>query len=92
MNVGSALAGWARHDPDRSAILFEGRRLSYGALDDLAGRVAGALQERGVGPGDRVALHLPNIPEFVACYLGTLRAGAVAVSINPSLTAACPSF
>jgi long-chain acyl-CoA synthetase len=92
MNVGSALAGWARHDPDRSAILFEGRRLSYGALDDLAGRVAGALKERGVGPGDRVALHLPNIPEFVACYLGTLRAGAVAVSVNPSLTAAEVGF
>jgi long-chain acyl-CoA synthetase len=92
MNVSSALRGWARHDPDRPAILFEGRRLSYGALDDLASRVAGALLARGVGPGDRVALHLPNIPEFVACYLGTLRAGAVAVSVNPSLTAAEVGF
>jgi long-chain acyl-CoA synthetase len=86
MNAGSGLTRWARHDPGRLAILFEGRKLSYGQLDDLAGRVSGALRARGVGRGDRVALHLPNIPEFVACYLGTVRAGAIAVSINPSLT------
>jgi long-chain acyl-CoA synthetase len=66
--------------------VFEGRQLSYGQLDDLAGRVSAALRARGVDRGDRVALHLPNIPEFVACYLGIVRAGAIAVSVNPSLT------
>src|SRR5262245_1570546 len=86
MNAGSAPTRWARHDPRRLAILFEGRRLSYGELDGLAGRVSGALRARGVGRGDRVAVHLPNIPEFVVCYLGIVRAGAIAVSINPSLT------
>lgn len=86
MNAGSGLTRWARHDPGRPAILFEGRELSYGELDGLAGRVSGALRARGVGRGDRVAVHLPNIPEFVACYLGIVRAGAVAVSVNPSLT------
>jgi acyl-CoA synthetase (AMP-forming)/AMP-acid ligase II len=80
VNAGSGLTRWARHDPGRPAILFEGRELSYGeldgldGLDGLAGRVSGALRARGVGRGDRVAVHLPNIPEFVACYLGIVRA------------------
>jgi long-chain acyl-CoA synthetase len=92
MNVGAGLAAWARHDPRRTAILFEGRRVSYGELDEQASRVAGALIARGVERGDRVAVHLPNIPEFVACYLGVLRAGAIAVSINPTVTSAEVSF
>ena len=86
MNIASALTPWARYDPGRSAIVFEGRQLSYGELDDLAGRVSAALRARGIGRGDTVALHLPNIPEFIICYLGIVRTGAIAVSINPSLT------
>jgi long-chain acyl-CoA synthetase len=85
MNAGSVLTPWARHDPRRPAIVFEGRQLSYGELDDLAARVSAALRARGIGRGDRVALHLPNTPEFITCYLGIVRTGAIAVSINPSL-------
>ena len=86
MNIASVLTPWARYDPGRPAIVFEGRQLSYGELDDLAGRVSAALRARGIGRGDTVALHLPNIPEFIICYLGIVRTGAIAVSINPSLT------
>ena len=86
MNIASALTPWVRYDPGRSAIVFEGRHLSYGELDDLAGRVSAALQAHGIGRGDTVALHLPNIPEFIICYLGIVRTGAIAVSVNPSLT------
>jgi len=86
MNAASGLTRWARHDPGRLAVLFDGRQLSYGELDGCAGRVSGALRARGVRRGDRVAVHLPNIPEFIVCYLGIVRAGAIAVSINPSLT------
>ena len=86
MNVGSVLTPWARYDPGRSAIAFEGRQLSYGELDDLAGRVSAALRARGIGRGDTIALHLPDIPEFIICYLGIVRADAIAVSVNPSLT------
>ena len=86
MNVASALTPWARYDPGRPAIVFEGRQLSYGELDDLAGRVSAALRARGIGRGDRIALHLPNIPEFIICYLGIVRACAIAVSVNPLLT------
>lgn len=52
----------------------------------LAARAAGALRDRGVGPGDRVALLLPNRPTFVAAYHGALRLGAVVVPINPLLS------
>ena len=86
MNVGSVLTPWVRYDPGRSAIAFEGRQLSYGELDDLAGRVSAALRARGIGRGDTIALHLPDIPEFIICYLGIVRADAIAVSVNPSLT------
>ena len=85
MNIASVLTPWVRHDPGRSAILFEGGQLSYGELDDLAGRVSAALRARGIGRGDTVAVHLPNIPEFIICYLGIVRTGAIAVSVNPSL-------
>jgi long-chain acyl-CoA synthetase len=92
MNAIAPLTRWARYDPGRPAILFEGQQLTYGEVDDISARIGGALRARGVTRGDRVALHMPNIPEFVACYLGALRVGAVAVSINPSLTKAEVSF
>ena len=54
----------ARHYPDKPAILFEDRCLSYRELDHAASRTAHALAKRGVETGDRVALYLPNIPAF----------------------------
>jgi long-chain acyl-CoA synthetase len=72
-------AAWFPHHP---AILFEDRAVSYRELNERAGRLAHALRAHGVGRGDRVALYLPNIPEFAVGYLGALKAGAIAVSIN----------
>jgi len=69
--------------PDRPATIFEGGRLSYRQLRDAANRFAAALVSLGVRPGDRVALQLPNIPQMVIAYYGTLKAGAVAVMTNP---------
>ncbi len=77
------LAQTARRHPDRTAILFYGGRLSYAALDRDANRFANALVRLGIRPGDRVALHLPNCPQFVIGLYGALRAGAVAVAVNP---------
>jgi long-chain acyl-CoA synthetase len=82
MNVAQHVERAARWFPDRPAIVFEGAEISYGALDADAARLANALGAHGVRPGDRVALYLPNIPAFAVCYLATLKAGAVAVSIN----------
>lgn len=72
--------------PTRPALLWNEERIEYAALDALAARAAGALRERGVGRGDRVALVLPNRPAFVAAYHGALRLGAVVVPVNPLMS------
>jgi len=74
-------ASAARH-PDRPALRLADLELSYAQLDDGSARVAGLLRERGVGPGDRVALMLPNVPQFALAYYGALRLGAVVVPMN----------
>ena len=77
------LARQAKRVPDRAALVFYGREVTFAELDDAAGRFAGWLQARGLGAGDRVALFLENCPQFVIAYQGTLRAGGVAVCLNP---------
>src|SRR6185437_10656856 len=72
----------AQRSPDRAALVADGARIDYAALDVLAARAAGGLHERGVRRGDRVALLLPNRPAFVAAYHGALRLGAVVVPLN----------
>src|SRR5438552_8697816 len=61
--------------------------LTYAELDRLADRFAAGLQSLGVGKGDRLALLLPNCPQFVIGFYGALRAGAVVVPCNPLYTA-----
>ncbi len=73
--------------PDKAAIHFEGQEITYAQLNAQANRVANALAAAGVQPGERVALFLPNIPAFAETYLGTLKRGAVAVSLNAMLKA-----
>ncbi|HEX8858165.1 MAG TPA: long-chain fatty acid--CoA ligase [Actinomycetes bacterium] len=73
--------------PDRAAVRLDDRILTYGQLDERSGRVASLLTGLGVQPGDRVALMLPNIPEFPVLYYGVLRAGATVVPMNPLLKA-----
>jgi len=69
--------------PDRAALEFYGRRLSYRRLDALSDRFARALIQLGVRKGDRVAIMLPNIPQAVIGYFGALKAGAYVVQTNP---------
>src|SRR6185436_5126337 len=82
MNVASHVEKVAIWSPERTAILFEGRSLSYGELDRQAGQLAAALDRLGVRRGDRVALFLPNVPEFVVAYLSAQKLGAVVVSMS----------
>ncbi len=77
----------ARRFPTRTATIFFDARLSYSELDALANRIAHALIDMGVQKGDRVALLLPNSPQFVACFYGALKAGAIVVANNPMYTA-----
>ena len=56
--------------------------ITYAELDERSARVAGLLRERGLEPGDRVGVMLPNVPEFPIAYYGVLRAGGVVVPMN----------
>ena len=82
MNIANHVERIAKSAPGRVAITFEGRHISYGALDLCAGALAAELRARGVGRGDRVALYLPNIPAFMLTYLAGQKVGAIVVSIN----------
>jgi len=77
------LARHARRVPDRPAIHFYGRAVTFAELDAAAGRLAGFLRSRGLSPGDRVAIFLENSPQFAIAYYGTMRAGGIAVCLNP---------
>jgi len=83
LSLGSVLARTAAKFPDHTALLFFGKKISYAELDGFANRFAQALSGLGVKKGDRVALMLPNIPQMVIAYYGTLRTGAIAVPTNP---------
>ncbi|HEY2595982.1 MAG TPA: AMP-binding protein, partial [Chloroflexota bacterium] len=73
----------AERFPDRAAIRFYGRSITYRELDNLASRFANALIGLGVRKGDRVALLMPNCPQMVLAFYGGLRAGAVMVPSSP---------
>jgi long-chain acyl-CoA synthetase len=66
----------------REAIRFDNRTYTYQELDEEANRVAGGLASLGIGKGDRVAMMLPNIPEFVFSFFGIQKLGAIAVPFN----------
>jgi len=85
MNLAENLVRSAEASPDRPAIRLDDIVLTYADLDQRSARVAGLLARHGVAPGDRVAVMLPNIPEFATIYYGILRAGAVVVPMTPSL-------
>ncbi len=72
-----------RQWPNRTALLFYGARWSYRRFWEESGRFAAALARDGIGPGDRVALYLPNCPAYPIALFGVLRVGAVAVQVSP---------
>ena len=86
-NLAVILQETAAASPDRSAVVYAGGQLSYAELDTLSSRLAAGLESAGVGPGDLVALQLPNIPQFLIAYFGILKAGAVVVPLNVMLKA-----
>src|SRR5256712_12840243 len=84
----------ARERPNAAATVFGGAvghrcidsALTYRRIDQLADRVAAALPRLGIKKSDRVARVLPNCPQFVYCFFGTLKAGAAVVPTNPLYT------
>jgi long-chain acyl-CoA synthetase len=84
-NLAANLAATAREHGDRPAIKLDGFTATYGQLHAAAGAVAADLAERGIAPGDRVGLVMPNVPAFPVVFYGALLAGAVVVPMNPLL-------
>jgi long-chain acyl-CoA synthetase len=82
-DVHSFAAGPASQRAEDTAVIFMGKRITYGRLFQEVERLAGALAGRGVAKGDRVVLLLPNCPQFIIAYYALMRLGAVAVLANP---------
>jgi long-chain acyl-CoA synthetase len=81
-NLASILLDSASSRGDASALKLDDAEVSYSMLDGASAHIAGLLRDRGVAPGDRVGIMLPNVPYFAVCYYGVLRAGAVVVPMN----------
>jgi long-chain acyl-CoA synthetase len=82
LNLASIVAESAERSPQAPAIRLGDFELSYAELDDASARLATLLREKGVQPGDRVGVMLPNVPQFPVAYYGVLRAGATVVPMN----------
>jgi long-chain acyl-CoA synthetase len=81
-NLASILLDSASRRGDATALRLDNAEVSYSTLDGASAHVAGLLKEKGVQPGDRVGVMLPNVPYFAVVYYGVLRAGAVVVPMN----------
>jgi long-chain acyl-CoA synthetase len=81
-NLARILTETAERLPDKTAFKLDDVELSYAMLDEGSARVAGLLKSKGIEPGDRVGLMMPNVPYFPAIYFGILRGGGVVVPMN----------
>src|SRR6185436_6865023 len=73
--------------PAAPALIYFGARISYSQLQDHVNRLAAGLRTLGLAGGDRVALMMPNCPQFVISYFGALRAGAIVTATSSMNTA-----
>ncbi|WP_290724878.1 AMP-binding protein [Archaeoglobus sp.] len=76
---------YAEKQPSKDYIIYYGKRISYKEMDELSTKFANYLIENGFEKDDRLALVLPNVPEFYIGYFGTLKAGGICVLLNPML-------
>lgn len=83
MNIAQLFTDKAEQQPERTALKLDDVTVGYRELADASARVAALLTARGLTPGDRVGVMLPNVPQFAAIYYGILRAGGVVVPMNP---------
>ena len=92
MKLGNVLADVARRFPQAAAVVCDGRRLTFAELDRRANRIANAFAARGVGPGDRVVLYLPNGIPLVELFAGLLKLPVLIVPVSTRLAAAELAF
>jgi long-chain acyl-CoA synthetase len=77
------LRAWAKTRPDHPAVIFYGHVTTYAELDAQSDRFAALLMQKGVGKGDRVAVFLPNCPQFHIVFFGILKLAAIHVPVSP---------
>ncbi len=82
MNLLEMLKNTVKQYADKTAIVLGEQRVSYAELDEASSKVANALRELKVEKGDRVAMLLPNGPEFAVICLGIIKAGGIAVPLD----------
>ena len=82
MNVNEVLQYQIESQPDKTFLFFEDQRISYHTFGERVNSVAHALKQRSVKKGDRVVIFVNNCPEFLYCWFGIVRIGAVMVPIN----------
>ena len=87
-NLASHLTETAAKHGDKTAVKLDDAELTYKALDGATAHMAGLLKAKGLEPGDRVGVMLPNVPYFPVVYYGILRAGGVVVPMNVLLKGA----
>jgi long-chain acyl-CoA synthetase len=86
VNLSDLVRDAAMANPAKAALVFQGRAMTFGELDDLVDLTAGAFTRFGIERGDRVALLVGNVPEFVSSLYAVLRIGAIACPLNVMLT------
>jgi long-chain acyl-CoA synthetase len=85
MNVSDLIKRQVQENPQKTAIIFEERRLTYAQLDALISKAAEGFQNLGLERGDVLSLFLPSLPELIIGYLGTVRAGVIVNVVNAML-------
>jgi long-chain acyl-CoA synthetase len=76
----------AEENPNKKAIIFYDKEITYKELKNLSDRFAFSLQKQGIHKGDRIVLLLPNCPQLLISFWGTLKAGAIPICLNPLYT------
>src|SRR4030043_2344041 len=72
-----------RDFPEREAIIFQGRKITYRQLGEEVASMASALAQRGLKKGQRMAIMLPNCPQYIVVYYAILKIGGIVVNVNP---------
>ncbi|MER7556043.1 long-chain fatty acid--CoA ligase [Nocardioides sp. NPDC126508] len=85
-NLATMLRESAALRPTKTLVHAGEATFSYAEVDAISGKVAASLRDLGLEPGDKVAVQLPNLPQFLFCYFGILKAGMTMVPLNPLLT------
>jgi long-chain acyl-CoA synthetase len=76
----------AKKIPDKTALVFKGKKITYRELDELSDTVAAALAANGFKKGDRAVIYMVNSPQFAITYFGILKAGGIVIATNPLYT------